>query len=152
MTSLLNKVQLKTLVVCATVGGFVSSSVLLWLQRKTDKECDKHPLVIRSKNLLNRNLKAVELIGPPIIYPGQIGYKIITDEETKINIMYMKIPFMGSQLEGYLNVEAIVDPIIKNWEVYTLKAEITTSLRGIELPSRTFLIYRQSHLNDSNYT
>ena len=140
----LSKIHIKTLVAITGFTGVFVGSTLIYLQRKADVKFNEYPLVIRSKDLLMRNVKAVELIGPPIRFPGQVGFKIETDEETKLGIMKMQIPFFGNKLEGHLDVIALVNPLIHSWELHTLKAEITTISKQSEtLPSRTFLLYQQ---------
>lgn len=139
----LSKLPIKTLVAITGLTGVFLGSAALYVQRKADKHFNQLPLVNRSKDLLLRNVKAVELIGPPIKFPGQIGCTMEVDEGSKLKIMKMQIPFFGSNLEGHLDVTALIDPIIENWELHTLKAEITTVAKTQDkLPSRIFLIYQ----------
>lgn len=137
----LSKVHIKQLAGITGITGVICGSIALYIQGRADDGFNKHPLVTEAKNLLERNDKALDLIGRPVKYPGGVACRIETNHD-KSRTLHMTIPFWAANVEGHLKLDAFTDPTINDWSLYSLKAQIDRSTKGQQIPVNSLLIYK----------
>lgn len=142
----LSRVHIRQLIGLAGIGGVVCGSIALYLQRRADNHFRNHPLIKKSKELLESNSQALDILGRPVKYPGGVSFNIETiktnETGSSSRVLHLKIPYLASNSEGHLKVEALSDPLMNDWVICSLKAQVETSRKGEETPIKSLVIYK----------
>jgi len=129
----LNKIHLITLVGFAGFGGVFAAGMGRFLIYHLEGKVKRKPYYTQALDTLNKNPKAVDLIGKPIKVKG-VNSNFQESMFTENRVLFM-IQLDGSKLQGNLQVDSFKDEE-DQWKISSLKFITKNN-------DKTFIIYRR---------